>query len=63
MFVIIQMHYVIQMYFELYMKNVKVDLYEKMAYTDALTGIANRAALDRADFPEVCFAGVPHRRR
>lgn len=47
LFVMIQMHYVIQMYFDLYMKNVKVDLYEKMAYTDALTGIANRAAFER----------------
>ena len=47
MFVIIQMHYVIRMYFDLYMKNVKVDLYEKMAYTDALTDIANRAAFER----------------
>ncbi len=46
-FVIVQMRQVIMLYFDMYMKTIRGSIYEKMAYTDALTNIGNRAAFEQ----------------
>lgn len=46
-FVIVQMRQVIMLYFDMYMKTIRSSIYEKMAYTDALTDIGNRASFEQ----------------
>ena len=46
-FVIIQMVYVVRSYLNLSLQTVKAHYFERMAYTDVLTGIGNRAAFEK----------------
>lgn len=46
-FVLVQIYYLMQSYFSQYANNLKTGVYRHMAYTDALTGLKNRAAFER----------------
>ena len=47
LFVVIHMIFVVQSYFTLYTQKVRTEYYQKMAFTDSMTGLPNRAAYER----------------
>lgn len=46
LFIFMQTLYLIHSYFKYYQNHLETDLYRRMAYTDVLTGLANRAAFE-----------------
>lgn len=47
LFVLIQICFIVRTYLRLYSEHLQSDFYQRMAYTDALTGVGNRAAFER----------------
>lgn len=47
LFLVIQLMFFARSYFTMCAKNVELDLYEKMAFIDIMTGLANRTAFER----------------
>ncbi len=47
LFLVIQLMFFARSYFVMCAKTVELDFYEKMAFTDIMTGLANRAAFER----------------
>lgn len=45
-FIVTQLVFVVRSYLAVYDKNVRVEFYEHMAFTDSLTGVGNRAAFE-----------------